>query len=90
MNTKVDKIASLAKIGVDAAQRSRLERDVPVILAMAHLLRDGEGDIYAPRAVTLRELREDVPGEGAPTDLSTLSENEKEGYVRVVRTVEVC
>lgn len=87
MKTNVEKIASLAKIGVDAAQLKRLEKDVPMILAMAHTLRDGGDKMYAPRAVTLDGLREDKPGEHTPPDLSVLSPNEKDGYVCVARTV---
>lgn len=90
MKTNVDKIASLSKIGLDAQQRERLEKDVPLILSMAELLRDGGDTMYTPRAVTVRELRKDTPGADAPPDLSAISEREKEGYVRVVRTVESC
>ena len=90
MKTNVDKIATLSKIGLDAAQRDRLEKDVPVILSMAELLRDGGDKMYTPRAVTVRELRKDIPGTDVPPDLSSISEREKEGYVHVVRTVESC
>ena len=90
MKTNVDKIASLSKIGLDAAQRERLEKDVPVILSMAELLREGGDTMYAPRAVTVKELRADTPGTQTPPDLSALSQREKEGYVCVVRTVESC
>lgn len=90
MKTNVDKIASLSKIGLDGAQRERLEKDVPVILAMAELLRDGGDTIHTPRAVTVRDLRKDTPGGDAVPDLSAISQREKEGYVCVVRTVESC
>ena len=90
MKTNVDKIASLSKIGLDAQQRERLEKDVPLILSMAELLRDSGDTMYTPRAVTVRELRKDTPGADTPPDLSAISEREKEGYVRVVRTVESC
>ena len=90
MKTNVDKIASLSKIGLDAPQRERLEKDVPVILSMAELLSEGGDKMYAPRAVTVKELRQDVPGTHTPPDQSATSEREKEGYVCVVRMVESC
>ena len=87
MKTNVEKIASLAKIGVDASHLKRLERDVPVILSMADTLKDGGTHASAASPVGLGDLRADIPVEHTLPDLSALSQHEKDGFVCVARTV---
>ena len=86
---RAEKIAALSMIALTEAVSERLEREIPEILALCDSLADGtvERDPFADGR-NPAQLRADVPAQDVPPQvLRALSKNERDGYLRVVRTV---
>ena len=89
MKYDAEKIAALAMIRLNERERARLDADIPVILAMSEALPPAaaEAETFA-HARTADDLRADEVSQPIPPErVRALSENEKDGYLHVVRTV---
>ncbi len=89
MKQDIQKTSSLAMLAPDKAESERLAQDIAQIFALTAELADA---LSSPEimsgAVTCEQLRPDTASE-ADTERRyiRLSQNEKEGFVRVARTV---
>ena len=86
---RAEKIAALSMIALNEEESERLEREIPEILALCDLLAEetAETDPFADGR-NPAQLRADEPAQDVPPQvLRALSKNERDGYLRVVRTV---
>lgn len=89
MRVDAEKIAALSMIRLTERERARLDADVSVILALRDALPvcSERAEDFAD-ARTADQLRTDSAEQTVPPErMRALSENEKDGFLHIVRTV---
>ena len=89
MKVDAGKIAALSMIRLTEQESTRLDADVSVILALREALPGCSETAEAfDNACTADQLRADCAEQTVPPErMRALSENEKDGFLHIVRTV---